>query len=355
MSSDDWLNSALPKHRNLTETVVTIIKILLENENVEFLSVAGRTKDKDAIEEKIKRKNYRSPETEITDISGIRIILFLESAVETVSDLIRKSFQIDEKNSSNKVDNMLADQVGYRSVHFVCDLGNERLKLPEHINFGALKFEIQIRTVLQHAWAELSHDRNYKFKGNLPRAIERQLYLYAGMLEIADKGFSEISDEIDKYIKAIEKKSNEGDFDISINSISLLEFFSRWVKQSDVKIEEIEIKDGLTDLTRELRDFGITNIEGLNAIIPREYAELTRTIDSTTIYGAIRDWMLISDCRKFVRDVKIKWKMDEDGEDSKILKHVLPEDDYQFVVAALSPRNSDGYDDEDYGTPDDSF
>jgi ppGpp synthetase/RelA/SpoT-type nucleotidyltranferase len=356
MSNDDWLSSALPKHRNLTETVVSIIKSLLENENVEFLSVSGRTKDREAIDEKIKRKKYRNPESDLTDISGIRIILFLESAVEVVSNLINRSFNIDKKNSSNKVENMSADQVGYRSVHYVCDLGNERLKLPEHINFGALKFEIQIRTVLQHAWAELSHDRNYKFKGNLPRAIERQLYLYAGMLEIADKGFSEISDQIDNYIKDIEKRSNDGDLNISLNSISLQEFFLRWAKKNNARIEDIEIKDGLSDLTNELKEFGITKIEDLNAIIPPEYAELTRSIDGTTIYGAVRDWMLISDCRRFVRDVKIKWKMDDDGEDSKILRHVLPEYDYEFVVGALTFQDSDKYEDEDYGgDPDDNF
>ena len=82
--------------------------------------------------------------------------------------MITGSFNIDEKNSLDKKILLASDQIGYRSVHFVCDLGAQRSGLPEFKDLGGLKFEIQVRTVLQHAWAELAHDRNYKFSGTLP-------------------------------------------------------------------------------------------------------------------------------------------------------------------------------------------
>lgn len=84
--------------------------------------------------------------------------------------MITGSFNIDEKNSLDKKILLASDQIGYRSVHFVCDLGAQRSGLPEFKDLGGLKFEIQVRTLLQHAWAELAHDRNYKFSGTLLRA-----------------------------------------------------------------------------------------------------------------------------------------------------------------------------------------
>ncbi len=224
---DDWLEDCLPRHQRLTDSVVTIIRSLLVEREIDFLSVTGRTKDRSSILEKIKRKRYNSPSSDLTDISGVRIIVFIESDLENVGNIIRDSFHIDVKNSSNKIDRLSSDQVGYRSIHFVCELGQVRNQLPEFKGLSGLKFEFQLRTVLQHAWAELSHDRQYKFKTELPKDIERKIYLHAGLLELADKGFSEISRDIDLYAKDIANQYSAGILDAEINSITLTEFMEQ--------------------------------------------------------------------------------------------------------------------------------
>ena len=97
-----WINDVLPKHRILTQTVETIIENLLNAEKIDYLSVIGRTKSEEDVKEKIKRKSYGAPANQLTDISGIRIIVYLESDIVRVSKLISSSFNVDEKNSMDK-------------------------------------------------------------------------------------------------------------------------------------------------------------------------------------------------------------------------------------------------------------
>ncbi|MDC8829381.1 GTP pyrophosphokinase [Alteromonas gilva] len=307
---ENWLDIALPKHRRLTDAVVTILENLLNANSVEYLAVTGRTKEKESALEKIKRKGYKNPGRQLTDISGIRVIVYFESDVKRVSDLIESSFSIDKQNSLNQDDLMSTDQIGYRSVHFVCDLGKQRGALPEFEEISDLKFEFQVRTVLQHAWAELAHDRNYKFSGKLPKEIERELFLYAGMLEIADRGFDTLSTKIDNYIKNLNMKSQAGDLATEINSISLPQFVEKWCQDNNVILELPHTTDQYSELVGELNDFGVQTLEQLNNIIPPAYAEAyRRRKHETTIYGLVRDWMLIHDWRKFVHDVEFNWVM----------------------------------------------
>lgn len=307
---NEWVDSILPAHKRLTDSAITIIRNLLNNNGIEILSVSGRTKDKDSLLEKITRKGYKKPSEQMTDISGVRIIVYLESDIKRVCNIIEQAFNIDKKNSLNQDDRLSINQIGYRSVHYVCDLGDVRTQLPEFLDLGGLKFEVQVRTVLQHAWTELAHDRNYKFAGKLPPEIERNLYLYAGMLEIADKGFSQLSMQIDKYIKDVHEKNEEGNLDYILNTLSLKEFVENWAYKNDLEIEEIAFKVDISDLVSELEQFGITTAEQLNKIIPPNYAELSKEHHYTsTIFGLVRDWMLITDWRKFIHQVHFNWVM----------------------------------------------
>ncbi|EGA70937.1 RelA/SpoT domain protein [Vibrio sinaloensis DSM 21326] len=307
-----WLDKALKDHSGLTDSVVTIFENLLKSNKVDFLTVSGRTKDKKSALEKIDRKGYKNPAEQMTDLTGIRIILYFESDVERVSTLINKSFDVDADNSLDKSKVLSKDQIGYRSVHFVCTLGKTRAKLPEYSSLTGLKFEVQVRTVLQHAWAELAHDSNYKFSGTLPPEIDRKLYLYAGMLEIADKGFDELSSQIDKYKESIEERSKSGDYSTSIDSISLNKFFNSWVENNGIDVSSSP--KNINELIVELNAFGVTTLEELINIIPPKYADVYKEINySSNILGIVRDWMLINNWEHFVDEVPFNWVVDDEA------------------------------------------
>jgi putative GTP pyrophosphokinase len=306
-----WFALNQQRFITLKDAVVTIVTSLLTDSNVDFLAINGRTKDLESALGKIARKGYNNPQSQMTDIAGVRIILFFESDVKRVAEIIRRSFAIDEKNSSNTDDRMSADQVGYRSLHFVCDLGNDRIRLPEFATLAGLKFEFQVRTVLQHAWAELAHDRNYKFSGTLPRPLERRLFLLAGLLETADQGFDDLSLSIDEYLQSVSDDSARGDLDIEINSISLAGFVEQWAKENGIVADQIIRKESSeNDLIRELKEYGVSNLADLNEIIPKDFVEKARPYMRThTVAGLVRRWMILNDPDRFVDKVDFKWTL----------------------------------------------
>jgi putative GTP pyrophosphokinase len=324
---DAWIESTIPKHKILTNTVVNIVTNLLERNGIDYLAISGRTKDAESVREKINRKNYQDPAAQMTDLSGIRIIAFFESDVDRISGLIEESFEVDRENSMSKDLLLGTDQIGYRSVHYVCDLGESRASLPEFTGLSGLKFEFQIRTVLQHAWAELAHDRNYKFSGKLPREIERKLYLYAGMLEIADKGFDELSHQIDDYIQSVSERTSRGDFDIEITSISLEEYVEKWAQDTGFHLVEFSQKADFSDLVRELSEMGVRELSELIHIIPDNYSEVTARLGySTNIYGLLRDWMIIHDYKRYHDEVSHDW-MGYDSKSLAVVSEILGADE----------------------------
>jgi len=87
------------------------------------------------------------------------------------------------------------ERFGYQSVHYLVRLSNARAALPEYQRFAGAITEVQVRTILQHAWAEIEHDIQYKSSAAIPRDIRRRFMALAGMLELADREFQAIQDE----------------------------------------------------------------------------------------------------------------------------------------------------------------
>lgn len=336
-SDNSWIADRVLVHSRMTLSVVAIIKGLLSASGIPFLAVEGRTKAHKSIEEKIKRKGYKQPQQQITDITGIRVILYFESDVHKVSDLIVSAFSVDEKQSLDKSALLAVDRIGYRSVHYVCDLGRARAKLPEYEGMAGLKFEVQIRTVLQHAWAEIAHDRNYKFSGKLPPAMERELHLYAGMLEVADKGFDKLSKEIDSYSREVTGGlAIEGD--TYIDSISLPSFIERWCKENNCRLRRLSDKTNYAVLVEELNAMGIENLSQLEAIIPSDYAaKCAKYGEVTTVYGHVRNWLLIHDWRRYVESVQVNWVM---SDDSNLIRSYISERDAGDFLDAFEWESS---------------
>ncbi|WP_164604495.1 RelA/SpoT domain-containing protein [Rhodopseudomonas sp. BR0M22] len=294
---------------------------MLIEKSVDFLSVSGRTKSLDGALEKIRRKKYSNPEERLTDLSGIRVITYLESQVSQVETIIRILFAVDEANSLDRSSVLGSDKIGYRSAHFVCSLGTTREKLPEYDSLGNLKFEIQVRTVLQHAWAELAHDRSFKFGPGLPPTIQRKLNLYSGMLEIVDGAFDSIAKEIDNYAQEINAKSLRQISAVEVNSISL----SRYVQQISDKYE-LDIREGEipAELFVELERFGIQTIGDLDKLITAETIKLYKSarIQDTPV-GFIRQLLMLHDIDKYFSG-PVRWAA-IDTDSYECLKEKYPE------------------------------
>ncbi len=222
----------LKQYENFSDKMNILIKELLEQENISYHSIENRVKEKNSLEKKIDGKNKYQNLSEITDIVGCRIISYFEIDVEKIVALLFKEFKIDEVNSIDKKKILDPDRFGYLSYHIICSINDERAQLREYKNYKDLKFEIQVRTILQHAWAEIEHDIGYKSNIAVPREFRRKFSRIASILEIADDEFSRLKLDIHNYVETISKQGFEN---TDINAESLKLFIE---KSSD--LEEIE-------------------------------------------------------------------------------------------------------------------
>ncbi|HLL26481.1 MAG TPA: hypothetical protein VKT73_02370 [Xanthobacteraceae bacterium] len=304
ISHEDWLNEVLPKHKRLAPAVESLLRNMLELNNVEYLEIKSRVKTFDSCIEKIKRKSYVDLNKELTDLSGIRVITYLEDQVSLISKIISDLFDVDASNSLDRSAILGHDRIGYRSTHFVCSLGKKRDALPEYESLGNLNFEIQVRTVLQHAWAELAHDRSFKFGATLPVKIQRKLNLYSGMLEVIDSGFDEISKEIDAYKKSVEKKTVKQLAVEEIDSISLEQYLKEITSKSNIELKYSRVDNAVISETKK---FGIKNISELEPIMTDEFiSAFKKMCRESGAVGFLRTALLYSNPSKFL-DVRTGW------------------------------------------------
>lgn len=222
----------LKQYENFSDKMDILLKELLDQEKISYHSIENRVKEKNSLSRKIDGKNKYQNLNEITDIVGCRIISYFEIDVEKIVTLLTKEFKIDEVNSIDKKKILDPDRFGYLSYHIICSINDERAQLREYKNYKDLKFEIQVRTILQHAWAEIEHDIGYKSNIAVPREFRRKFSRIASILEIADDEFSRLKLDIHNYVENISKQGFEN---IDINAESLKLF----IEQSS-DLEEIE-------------------------------------------------------------------------------------------------------------------
>ena len=264
----------------------------------------------DSYKKKASLEMYRDPSSEIKDMAGIRVITYIDSDAKKVTKIVEETFNIFPEHSSDKTEELGVDRVGYRSIHCVGTLGQDRLKLPENKPFSNMCFEIQVRTILQHAWAEFEHDRNYKFSGVLPKNMRRRLSTLAGTLEVVDVDFDTLSKEIDSYTLEINTKTESGDLSIPINSTSLREYMTKKFKPLIEKgVEPTLVFDEV--IIHELLDMGINTIAELENIIPEDFIEKKSdyiVLSYDSLGSVIRDILIIhNDKAYFEKAWKKQW------------------------------------------------
>jgi ppGpp synthetase/RelA/SpoT-type nucleotidyltranferase len=169
----------------------------------------GRKASKPAKEDPDKPM-YPSPLEQITDLAAIRIITFFPRTIEDIDTMLREEFQVTEQIDKGK--SLLEEErFGYKSLHYLVNLTATRTSLPEYQRFAKSTVEIQVRTILQHAWAEIEHDIQYKSSATIPRDIKRRFMSLAGLLEIADREFQAIQDADRELRSRAERQISAGE------------------------------------------------------------------------------------------------------------------------------------------------
>ncbi len=173
------------------------------------------------------RPRYTDPLGEITDLSGVRVITFLLAATERVASIVETHFTVLEKINRTS---LLQEQekLGYQSIHYLVRFSAPRSTMPEYARFSDITTEIQVRTILQHTWAEIEHDIQYKAVEAIPTMIRRRFMSLAGLLEIADREFQAISDEDEQVRNDARHLVETGNLDgVEVTSDALRAYLDR--------------------------------------------------------------------------------------------------------------------------------
>ncbi|MBR1406263.1 MAG: hypothetical protein IJ578_04950 [Bacteroidales bacterium] len=150
---------------------------------------------------------------DITDLIGLRVITFYADDVDRVASVMEHHFGIDWENSVDKRKAHETDSFGYLSLHYICRVPKRLYYRRGHPELNNLRFEVQMRTVLQHAWANMNHDTGYKSGVEVPRIYLRQLSRLAGILELVDDEFGRLRTEITDYRRRMQSLVASGRLD----------------------------------------------------------------------------------------------------------------------------------------------
>ncbi len=217
---------------------------LLKLGNIRPHLIVSRTKTRDSLSKKIDQSPDKySVLEDITDIVGIRIITYFESEIDLIAAIVEQEFDIDRGNSIDKR-KLKADQFGYKSLHYVVSIITSRCNFPEYKKFQKLKAEIQIRSILQHAWAEIEHDLGYKGEHSIPDPLRRSFSRISALLETSDIEFDRLRRELTKYEDDIKTLIKTNPQDIELNQASILSFLitNETIKECKQIAKDMDVK-----------------------------------------------------------------------------------------------------------------
>ena len=190
----------LPTLKLLAQEANEQLRQALDKQDIYVTAIEHRVKTEHSLADKLELKGakYKSI-NDITDLVGLRVITFYTDEVDKVAAIAKRIFDIDWKESVDKRKLHQLNSFGYNSLHYIC-----RLKT------GGPRFELQMRTALQHVWSTIEHDIGYKSHVKIPNEFIRQFNRLAGMLELIDDEFSRLRLVLTDYRRQVQSLVKNG-------------------------------------------------------------------------------------------------------------------------------------------------
>ena len=205
---DQW-RSVMFLYDSALKKVNTKIEIL----NNEFVNrhdhntieqIKSRLKTADSIVKKLKKDGHdvtiENMMEHLSDIAGIRIICSFTSDIYQIAEMIAHQADVTVLHVKDYIKNPKPN--GYKSYHMV-------VTVPVYLSDGPVetKVEVQIRSVAMDFWASLEHKIAYKFEGNAPENLLKELKACADIVDMLDAKMFSLNEAITAY--AAEQRRQE--------------------------------------------------------------------------------------------------------------------------------------------------
>jgi putative GTP pyrophosphokinase len=228
-----------PRYEQLAAEVAYIFEKAVAASGVEYSTITFRAKSLNSFIEKLHRKDYASPLEEITDLAGVRLVYLYTTDFPRIEKVVKEQFVVVER--VDKRENHGVDRFGYNAIHFLVRLGPKS----SGARYDDLKdsvCEVQVRTVLQDAWAIVDHHLAYKQEAAVPKVLRRKLNSLAGLFETADDQFDRIRHDREGYVKEVQSKINHPEQFLAqeLNLDSLIAFLRLQYKDEDVDANMVD-------------------------------------------------------------------------------------------------------------------
>ena len=263
----------------LNKVVMDSLNSMVKKSDIELNSMESRIKKEDSLVGKLKRKGSKYKTLmDITDIFGARIIAFYNEDVDRIASMAEQLFEIDWPNSVDKRKMHEFDSFGYNSLHYICSIPKSLYFDPEHPELNQIRFELQMRTALQHVWSAIEHDIGYKGTVRLPPEYRRQFSRLAGMLELADDEFSRLRTTMNKFRRHIHALVESGRLDeVPLNSDTFRSFLEMKpfdkLNQRIAAVNQADIYPAsLLPFRHVLESFQLETLGDVDALI-RDYSD----------------------------------------------------------------------------------
>ena len=200
----------VPMLEKLAKEAYDLLRRALREKGIYVTAFEYRVKTEKSLAGKLELKGakYKTIE-DVTDLVGLRVITFYTDEVDKVAAIAKRVFDVDWQESVDKRKHQL-NSFGYNSLHYICRLRT-----------GGIRFELQMRTALQHVWSTIEHDTGYKGEVKIPREYKRQFSRLAGMLELVDDEFSRLRIVLTDYrrqVQTLVKSGQLGEVSLSDDS-----------------------------------------------------------------------------------------------------------------------------------------
>ena len=267
-----------PTLTNFCARTKALIEACLQDSDIRYQSVQARVKTKKKLREKYldPTKDYKRL-GDITDLAGLRVLTYYDDEIDRVAGVIEEQFKIDKKDSVDKR-NTDPDRFGYRAVNLICTHLDRRTSDVEYKHFAGVCCEIQVTSILGHAWSEIEHEW-YDLRDAYPNDVRRRFSIIAALFELADREFVEIRKLRGDYGRSVALQVEAKFPEVPVDAVSIRTFIDQepLVKETDgliasalgLSLNEVPSDVGLELKAKAANFVGLTKLRDLHEVLDR--------------------------------------------------------------------------------------